>query len=313
MLDADLGVPVIDLRDGAAFYQCHLSGACHLPWPDLTTQLNALPPRPAQLQLVGDAPGTLQQAAQFLSDKGYVLPVCVQWAKLIPFRATRPHAFRDHSSDSKRLWSPSAGVHTWLKHYLSATARDKEAQSQRPSLGFKALDLGCGGGRDAVFLAQHGVKVVAVDQQSRVLQRARALAAHALSPDQQNAIDWQCHNVTHWIEQPPAFRSQFSLIVMARFLERRLFQHLDQWLQPGGYVLIDTFCYLSQSDRGPKNPRFILQKDELVQSFSHFRIITDKMTPLKDGLVLQTFIAQKPEISDEKEFRSARDDNTAVI
>ncbi len=41
----------------------------------------------------------------------------------------------------------------------------------------RALDLGCGEGADAIWLAEHGWQVVAVDISATALQRARAAAA----------------------------------------------------------------------------------------------------------------------------------------
>jgi len=54
-----------------------------------------------------------------------------------------------------------------------------------------ALDLGCGEGGDAVWLAQRGWRVTAVDISNNALQRA-AHAAAGLAP----AIDFQRHDLT---------------------------------------------------------------------------------------------------------------------
>jgi SAM-dependent methyltransferase len=51
-----------------------------------------------------------------------------------------------------------------------------------PALPFSVLDAGCGTGRIAIELARRGVEVVGVDLDSRMLERARAVAP---------ALDWR--------------------------------------------------------------------------------------------------------------------------
>jgi SAM-dependent methyltransferase len=52
-------------------------------------------------------------------------------------------------------------------------------EGERAPVPGRALDLGCGSGRDAVYLAQHGWQVTAVDSVERALASARRLAAEA--------------------------------------------------------------------------------------------------------------------------------------
>jgi SAM-dependent methyltransferase len=54
-----------------------------------------------------------------------------------------------------------------------------------------ALDLGCGEGGDAIWLAQQGWQVTAVDVSETVLKRA---AGHAAEAGVEGII-WQCHNL----------------------------------------------------------------------------------------------------------------------
>jgi SAM-dependent methyltransferase len=54
----------------------------------------------------------------------------------------------------------------------------------------QALDIGCGTGAQAVYLARHGWRVTAVDVVGRALQRARARGA-AAGVD----VDWRDHDV----------------------------------------------------------------------------------------------------------------------
>jgi SAM-dependent methyltransferase len=56
-----------------------------------------------------------------------------------------------------------------------------------------ALDLGCGAGGDAIWLAENGWRVTAADVSAAVLARAATAAARAGVGDR---IDWQEHDLT---------------------------------------------------------------------------------------------------------------------
>lgn len=87
----------------------------------------------------------------------------------------------------------------WEEHY---TARPQvwsgrvnaQLAATAPGLGSgRALDLGCGEGADAIWLAEHGWEVVAVDVSDTALSRAREAAASRGVADR---IDFQQHELT---------------------------------------------------------------------------------------------------------------------
>lgn len=100
----------------------------------------------------------------------------------------------------------------------------------------RALDLGCGEGADALWLADRGWRVVAVDVSDTALQRARAAASA------QNAfgrIDFQRHNLNETFPQ-----GMFDLISAQYFhsparLDREdVLRHAAERVNPGGVLLI---------------------------------------------------------------------------
>ncbi|QWT24133.1 class I SAM-dependent methyltransferase [Subtercola sp. PAMC28395] len=100
----------------------------------------------------------------------------------------------------------------------------------------RALDLGCGEGADAVWLATQGWQVTAVDVSSTALERGRAAAVRA-SVDE--LIDWQQHDLGESFPD-----AEFDL-VSAQFLQspipldrERILQKALDSLAPGGSLLI---------------------------------------------------------------------------
>jgi tellurite methyltransferase len=130
----------------------------------------------------------------------------------------------------------------------------------------RTLDLAAGRGRNAVFLAAHGHRVLAVDVARTALE----------------AID---HRATIDIVQVdldrPCFRPRsVDNVVSINFLDRRLFPEMIGWLKPGGVLLFDTFL-IDQSGFGhPRNPAFLLAHNELLQRIRGLRIVR-----YREGLV----------------------------
>ncbi len=122
-----------------------------------------------------------------------------------------------------------------------------------------ALDVACGRGRHALWLAGQGFRVTAVDRDATALghlaegARARGLAGIVtavmdLERDGDDVL--------------PA--EGFDVIVVVHYLHRPLFPQLLAALRPGGVLVYETFL-AAQALRGrPSNPAFLLQPGELV-------------------------------------------------
>jgi SAM-dependent methyltransferase len=73
-----------------------------------------------------------------------------------------------------------------------------------------ALDIGCGEGGDAVWLAERGWTVLAVDVSAVAVDKARAYASATLPADVARRITWRQADILSW--QPPA--AAFDLVSM---------------------------------------------------------------------------------------------------
>lgn len=122
-----------------------------------------------------------------------------------------------------------------------------------------ALDLACGRGGNALLLAAHGLETRAWDYSAAAIEQLQVCAAA-------NGLRIEC-SVRDVLLQPPE-PEQFDVIVVSRFLERRLAPALMQALRPGGLLCYQTFTRDKITDAGPSNPDFLLQPNELLRLFA---------------------------------------------
>ena len=273
---------IIDLRSKNAFKACHIIGSTWLGLEILPESLNALPASPANLFLVGDK-DQIEAASMLLDSKGYSVSGSLAidsdesiqaWQKQMPTQF-------ETGNVSKTLWQPCSLVAEFIQAHQNAELSFAH-ETNRPEV----LDIGCGGGRDAIYLARNKMNVTAIDHEAKVLKRSKQLAE--LSGAQ---VKFKCCDIR---KQNCLPESQFDLITMVRFLNRDVFSFIKESLNPGGFVLIQTFVEGVESFKSPKNPNFILKKGELAENFAGFKVITDRIDTIEDGRPVNSFIAQKP-------------------
>jgi SAM-dependent methyltransferase len=137
--------------------------------------------------------------------------------------------------------TPDAKEH-WEEHYgerdrvWSGRVNTRLAEIVAPLPPGRALDLGCGEGADAVWLAEHGWHVLAVDISDTALQRA---AADALTRGLTDRITFAQHDLSE------SFPDGTFDLVSAQFLHSKLpldrtgiLQRAAGALRPGGTVVI---------------------------------------------------------------------------
>jgi ubiquinone/menaquinone biosynthesis C-methylase UbiE len=131
---------------------------------------------------------------------------------------------------------------TWEQHYSAkpqvwSGRVNAQLSAIAPTLGgTRAMDLGCGEGADAIWLAEHGWTVVAVDVSSTALARAREAAASRGVADR---IEFVEHDLTSSLPG-----GSFDL-VSAQFLHSTVDMDRSEILRraaaavaPGGALLI---------------------------------------------------------------------------
>jgi SAM-dependent methyltransferase len=130
-----------------------------------------------------------------------------------------------------------------------------------------ALDVACGAGRNALFLAEHGFAVDAVDISQAGLERlradagARGLAVNALEAD-----------LEHGLPASLALRGRYALIVMLRYVNQPLLPALFDRLDEGGVFLCEQHLKTSRDVIGPKSAAFRLAPNQLLESVRDLRV-----------------------------------------
>jgi tellurite methyltransferase len=277
---------VLDAREPEAFARGHLAGSGHIPQAELHARRSELPPRDAAILVVAEDARAAAMAAATIEAMGYS---AVSW--LDAPRDVLEGALTDRAP-ATRLWRPAP----FLAEVMPLISRSQETtpgsapRAVNPPL---ALDLACGAGRDAVFLAQHGFAVEGWDHAPEALERALELAKH--------------HGVTVHTElrdlerpdlEPP--EPLFDVIVCFRFLHRPLFPWMERALAPGGWLVYETFRVGQERFGRPMRAHFLLARDELARAFPSLETIQYEEREPEAGPVTARLLARKPDHAEHR-------------
>ena len=164
-----------------------------------------------------------------------------------------------------------------------------------------ALDLACGRGRNAIFLAEHGRPVTAVDWSPAALdlleKRAqtlnlpvRRIQRMEKAKQARAGIDL----VLADLESAQLEVNGYFLILCVRYLQRSLFPQICRALRPGGMLLFETYTK-AQLDfpGGPRNPAHLLDQGELRRAFPELQTVFYRELRAEQGIA--SLAARKPQ------------------
>ena len=143
----------------------------------------------------------------------------------------------------------------------------------------KALCLAAGEGRNAVFLAQAGFDVVAVDASEKGLAKASALASERGVRIETAVADLRDYDLG--VER-------YDLITDFYYHQPDLFPKVMEALKPGGFFVLQGFSIdQPETNRfGPRNPEFLVKPNELLKAFAGYRVrhYEDTVVDLDEGM-----------------------------
>jgi SAM-dependent methyltransferase len=271
----DRTLVVLDTREAAEFATGHLAGSGHVPRTELAMRRSELPPREIALLVVAEDGPAAASAAAVLEGLGYS---SVSWLDA-PLAALEG-GLADRAP-ATRLWRPAP----FLEEVLPLVAPPSAGE---PAAGLpRALDLACGAGRDAVFIALGGFEVEGWDHAPEALERAGELA-------RRNGV--RLRTALHDLERPdlPTPAQPFDLIVCFRFLYRPLFPWIERALAPGGWLVYETFRVGQERFHRPRRAHFMLAHGELARALPRLETVRYEEREPPEGPITARLLARKP-------------------
>lgn len=205
------------------------------------------------------------------------------------FSARSSFAF-DHVSAAER--------DKWDARYRDGAYRDRTHPTALlgewlPRLGRgRALDVACGAGRNALYLAANGFAVTALDISAVALARGqRSAAERGLS------VEWLCADLDDDPDNALP-HGGFDLIVWVRYVHRALMPHVIARLNVGGTLLCEQHLTTPAPVVGPTSAGFRLAPGELTRSAETLTVLHSYEGPVVDPdgrpAALAQLVARKP-------------------
>lgn len=150
--------------------------------------------------------------------------------------------------------------------YLHDDAHPVVTRFAQPMTVGRALDVASGAGRHAIWLAERGWDVTAVDASRAAIDILQQRAEQKAVTIQTVVADLERAEFTI---QPDSY----DLIIVCNYLQRDLFPAIRSGVRAGGAAI----CILAMTDNDPgvkpMNPRFLVGPRELRREFSRWRIL----------------------------------------
>jgi SAM-dependent methyltransferase len=131
-----------------------------------------------------------------------------------------------------------------------------------------ALDLACGTGKNALFLAQQGLDVDAIDGSVEALNRLRVSAQSSGMAQRLQIFQTDLDNYA-------LPESHYDLILVVRYLKQDLLSDLAAALKPGGILVYKTFNRNILKQRPGFNLAYTIETNELIEAFPSIEMIAD--------------------------------------
>lgn len=253
---------LVDLRPRPEFERAHIPGSCHLGTDEIDLTY-LLPPRQRLLILISNSVEEAEDAALRLHISRYT-------AQAADAPLSRWPGPWKSGPETLPVWEPSPLVAAWVNRLPDGPV----------------LDIACGSGRDAVFMAMHGANVTGIDLLPDALEQAGRLAArHGVAL---RLLQGDIEN------DPDCWEGRWSTINIQRFLHRGAFPLVRNRLRAGGILLCETFLeQQALAKRKPRKPTHLLKTGELYAASAGLSVLTYHEGLNSNGDWIASLVARK--------------------
>lgn len=245
---------ILDVRHEGAFETCHRCGAVNIPLESLVARIHELPPRERRLTVFDTCRTRAFWARSRLRARGRSEINVVHGEAWL---TTGPMAC---GPSIDRLWEP---------HGLLVEGVEAARRIWGKVEGRSALDIACGSGRDAVYLALAGFSVIGWDVLPDALDRCQETARRCGA-----SVRTECRDVER---NPMIDRLRYDLICCFNFLHRPLLPAILGGVRDGGLVVYETFVHPQREMFGrPRKEAHLLQPGELHGYFKRWDVLAHR-------------------------------------
>ena len=135
----------------------------------------------------------------------------------------------------------------------------------------RALDLACGEGRNALWLAAHGWRVTAVDFSAVAIGKAREL-------DSKRLVEWVEADATAYSPAQPVDLALLSYLQLPADQRRRAIRRAAAALVPGGLLLVIAHDSRNLTDGtgGPQDARVLYSAPDVIADLEGTGVVIDR-------------------------------------
>lgn len=146
--------------------------------------------------------------------------------------------------------------------------------------GARALELACGLGHNAIWLAEQGYTVDAFDISLNALRQAR---------EEMLVRGVHVNFVAADLDQFALPKRAYDVVCVFRFLDRALLPEIRNRVRPGGVIVYQTLNIGHLAQHPETNPEYLLRRGELPEHFPGWTVLE-----AVDQEHLSLFAARRP-------------------
>ena len=173
-------------------------------------------------------------------------------------------------NDARAFWDSRFAA----PEYIFGTEANVFLASQRALFrpAMRVLEIGCGEGRNSVWLAQQGCEVTGVDISPLALAKAERLATQ-----REVKVEWIEADIVNWTFEPERFDAVVCIFIQFAAPEgrSRIFAGMQHTLRANGHLVLQGYTprQLQYSSGGPREPDHLYTPDLLERSFVDWDIV----------------------------------------